>query len=135
MNVKNGASLNHYPVLKQFIPSAGMQIQAESVSAHGSSVIFNADGFDPIYWDTKPEVIVERRRAQLRGLASGVFGVSQVSQRGRPRTAATVKCTTPTVNWPSRPPTPPSTATTTNWEPKTQCATPTYMSIKLIYRY
>jgi hypothetical protein len=70
MNVKNGASLNHYPVLKQFIPSAGMQIQAESVSAHGSSVIFNADGFDPIYWDTKPE---EEEGAQLRGLASGVY--------------------------------------------------------------
>ena len=75
MNVKNGASLNHYPILKQFIPSAGMQIQAESVSAHGSSVIFNADGFDPIYWDTKPEVIQgkEGEATQLRGLASGVY--------------------------------------------------------------
>jgi hypothetical protein len=75
MNVKNGASLNHYPVLKQFIPSAGMQIQAESVSAHGSSVIFNADGFDPIYWDTKPEEIYtkEGEAVQLRGLASGVL--------------------------------------------------------------
>ena len=75
MNVKNGASLNHYPVLKQFIPSAGMQIQAESVSAHGSSVIFNADGFDPIYWDTKPEEIYTKKgeAVQLRGLASGVL--------------------------------------------------------------
>ena len=56
MNVKNGATYNHYPLMKQFIPSAGMQIQAESVSVHGSSVIFNADGYDPIYWDSQPKV-------------------------------------------------------------------------------
>lgn len=75
MNVKNGASLNHYPIQKQFIPSAGMQIQAESVSVHGSSVIFNADGFSPIYWDSEPQIVhgKEGETPQLKGVASGVY--------------------------------------------------------------
>ena len=75
MNVKNGASLNHYPIQKQFIPSAGMQIQAESVSVHGGSVIFNADGFSPIYWDSEPQIIhgKEGETPQLKGVASGVY--------------------------------------------------------------
>ena len=72
MNIKNGASLNHYPIKKQFIPSAGMQIQAESVSVHGSSVVFNADGFSPIYCDSEPKIIYgkEGETPQLKGIAS-----------------------------------------------------------------
>ena len=44
----NGADADNFPLAKQFIISGGMQIHDHAVAVGSNSVIFNADGFDPV---------------------------------------------------------------------------------------
>jgi hypothetical protein len=54
MTRSNGASLDNYPILKQFVPSGGMQILSQAVATDGNSVVFNADGCEPIFYEYVP---------------------------------------------------------------------------------
>lgn len=47
----NGAEQDHYPLIKQFIPSGGMQILRYAAAGTKGAPIFNADGCDKIYFD------------------------------------------------------------------------------------
>lgn len=75
MNQENGADLDNYPVFKQFIPSAGMQIQAESVSTDASSVIFNADGFAPVFYEnsSSSRIFLDGETGEEKSLTCGSY--------------------------------------------------------------
>jgi hypothetical protein len=78
MTIQNGAAADNFPLFKQMIPSGGMQILDYSVAADRSSVIFNADGCDKIYYVyTDPDsAILDGDAGLFKGITCGVYNQS-----------------------------------------------------------
>lgn len=82
MTIKNGAAADNYPLVKQLIPSGGMQILDYSVAAQRDCVIFNADGCDMIYYTyTDPSsYILNGNSGLFKGITCGVYNQSVQSK-------------------------------------------------------
>ncbi len=78
MTVANGADANNYPIIRQLIPSGGMQIIDYSVATDKASAIFNADGCDKIYvvYGDESTVILNGQAGIFTGITCGVFNKS-----------------------------------------------------------
>lgn len=78
MCTANGAAADNFPLFKQLIPSGGMQILDYGVAASKSSVIFNADGCDKIYYVyTDPSsAILHGEPGVFTGITTGVYNKS-----------------------------------------------------------
>lgn len=78
MTIQNGAAADNFPLFKQVIPSGGMQLLDYSVATDRSSVIFNADGCDKIYYVyTDPNSAILNGNAGLfKGITCGVYNQS-----------------------------------------------------------
>lgn len=71
---QNGAALDNPPLDIQLVPSGGMQILVDSVSAGVNGVIFNSDGCDPIldqYTSDGKQVI--EGSGVFKGITCGVY--------------------------------------------------------------
>ncbi|MFA7092623.1 MAG: hypothetical protein WC149_12330 [Arcobacteraceae bacterium] len=70
-----GADTDNFPIIRQFIPSGGMQILDYSVAANCSSVIFNADGCDKVYteYGNESTVILNGEAGAYKGITCGVY--------------------------------------------------------------
>lgn len=82
MKVENGAEYDNYPIYKQFVPSGGMQILSPSVSANDSSVVFNADGCEPVYFEYTSDspTINNGDSGQSKQITCGVYTLSYQSK-------------------------------------------------------
>ena len=77
MQKKYGADTDNFPLIKQFIPSGGMQILDHSVAVEPNSIIFNVDGIDKVYlYDDRPGAILEGDSGSFKGIAWGVYNQS-----------------------------------------------------------
>lgn len=72
---ENGADADNFPLTKQIIPSGGMQILDYSVAANKSSVIFNADGCDKVFYvyGDESSVILKGEAGVLKDITCGVY--------------------------------------------------------------
>lgn len=77
MSIQNGAAADNYPLLRQVIPSGGMQILDYSVAAEKSCAIFNADGCDKIYakYGDESTVILKGEAGTYKGITCGVYNL------------------------------------------------------------
>lgn len=82
MCILNGATANNYPLMRQLLPSGGMQILDYSVAADKSCVIFNADGCDKIYkvYGDESTVILNGQAGTFKGITCGVYNQSVQSK-------------------------------------------------------